>query len=256
MADACPANAVTSHVTRSDFGFGARYAALISTLVWSRRRRLPYCASPWRLMDHGANASALFELVGGPRYGPPATRSTAVVEDRHALLARANASTDAAAIADVRQHYWATPKPALRWYGGAAARHVAVHVRRGDVGDKLQRGRFTSNGLVAHCALTALRSFERARTHLHIFSEGTLADFGPLRKVWEPSRTFWHLNQPLADSFQHMVAADALVVAKSSLSDCAALLSRGRVFGAPPVGGQIRWMQRHFALHECLGSLK
>ena len=33
-------------------------------------------------------------------------------------------------------------------------------------------------------------------------------------------------------------------------------LAASLVFGTPPVGGQIRWMQRHFALRDCLGTLK
>ena len=34
---------------------------------------VPYCRSPWRAMEHGANATELFAFVGGDRYGPPAT---------------------------------------------------------------------------------------------------------------------------------------------------------------------------------------
>ena len=40
---------------------------------------VPYCRSPWRAMEHGANATQLFAFVGGDRYGPPATTVRGIV---------------------------------------------------------------------------------------------------------------------------------------------------------------------------------
>ena len=48
------------------------YSLALHPRVHSIFAGVPYCSSPWLAMEHGTNATELFALVGGDRYGPPA----------------------------------------------------------------------------------------------------------------------------------------------------------------------------------------
>ena len=48
------------------------YSLALHPRVHSIYAGVPYCSSPWLAMEHGTNATELFALVGGDRYGPPA----------------------------------------------------------------------------------------------------------------------------------------------------------------------------------------
>lgn len=237
----CPSNGVTS-APRTD-GFGAQYAAMASVYSWARRRRRPYCTSQWKAMEHptGSTPPALFHFVGGPAYGPPASNSTLGFSEQHMPLAMLRNRT-AAWHPDIRDFYHAAwPKPPLQWFAPGTF-NLAVHVRRGDVRMTTGHDRFMSNGLVAQCILGALSSLPRA-AGVHVFSQGERVDFGVLQKV---PRVQFHLNAPLALTFHHLVHADALVMAASTLSDMAAFLAAGRpkaqIFASPAAHGLLHYM--------------
>jgi hypothetical protein len=137
-------------------------------------------------------------------------------------------------------------------------------------------GRFTSNGITARCAWLAAqrvqnateaaspgRGGERHRASsdstrvsdvvIHIFSEGEPSEFGPLGRI-PGFRSQFHLSEPLDTTFHHLVSAHALVMARSTLSDMAALLSDGLLFApsnAQEGGGQIRYIHGHKNVNSC-----
>jgi len=248
---------------------------------------VPYCSSPWMEMAHGANASELFAFVGGGHYGPPATaapkalhrtlcslckprpsrsydpcvQATRVAADMHAPLAARTASAawrrrNATAWpwawerAQVARHYAnaTAPKPPLRWFGRRPA--VAMHVRRGDVtwGGRL-RARYVTNGRLAACAMAVLRTLPRTPPpDVHVFSEGAAVDFGPLQRV---PRVQFHLNGPIAPTFHHLVRADVLVLAHSTLSSAAASLSAAPLFGVRGEPPQLRYSYEGRTIRDC-----
>ncbi|KAL3913928.1 MAG: hypothetical protein SGPRY_007805 [Prymnesium sp.] len=119
---------------RSD-GFGAQYAAMMSTYSWASLNGLTYHITPWERMEHGVNASQMFAFVGGHLYGPPAVPSTKAATEKHAELARLHPRNQSIWHPLLREFYYATPKPQLLW--GRTKPHLAVHVRRGDVTPRL-----------------------------------------------------------------------------------------------------------------------
>ena len=144
---------------------------------------------------------------------------------------------DAAMRARARALYLAQPKPPLRHFGGADM-HVALHVRRGDLiaggvaAAAVWRDRLTSDGELAACAVRVRRSLPSVgpggdAVAWHVFSEGKAREFEPLRRAFEAAglgRLQLHLDEPIEETFHHLVMADALVVAKSSFSWAAAYL--------------------------------
>ena len=111
----------------------------------------------------------------------------------------------------MRNFYHSTPKPKLNWFGGNL-RHLAVHVRRGDVTPSLPQ-RWASDAQVKSCITHALHHMGGGpgSVKVHIFSEGTPDDFAAMRRITvhgvdiEPT---FHLNTDLLASFHHMVMAD------------------------------------------------
>ena len=203
--EACPpSNAVTS-AARMD-GFGAQFASLLSVYSWARRHGLRYCTSTWATMT-GARASELFAFVGGPLYGPPALNVTPRLVERHAILAsqpNRNAN-ESAWHPSARRFYHVAPKPTLRWFARTPGKHLAVHVRRGDVSHKSMSDRWLSNGLITLCVIHALGTLQRegraaaaggesptslprhdasAPWTVHIFSQGkSTSEFGSLQNL-------------------------------------------------------------------------
>ena len=181
ISGACAANAITCRGRRD--GFGAQFAAMVSVYSWAKWHSVPFCSSRWQAMEHGANASELFDFVGGEHYGPPATATTQAVTDKHMQLGarggtaawrRRNLTAWPRAWerSDVARHYAAGPKPALRHFV-AGRRAVVMHVRRGDVSWRRLPGRFTTNGRLALCALNVLRALPSPRRG--VYDENILA---------------------------------------------------------------------------------
>lgn len=84
---------------------------------------------------------------------------------------------------------------------------------------------------------------------VHVFSEGRPSDFGPLQRV---PRVHFHLNEPLPLTFHHLVRADAaLVLAHSTLSDVAAVLSDAPLYGVPGHAGQLRYAHEGREIAHC-----
>ena len=111
----------------------------------------------------------------------------------------------------LKEKYWSVSR--TRYDLGEKS--VAIHVRRGDVRCRMKR-RFTSNDTI--------RTLQRQLSGVgkfHLFSQGNPEDFR------EFDDTVLHLNEDPLDTFHHLVSADILIMAKSSFSYTAALLSNG-----------------------------
>jgi hypothetical protein len=106
-------------------------------------------------------------------------------------------------------------------YYSANQINVAVHIRRGDVTAEMFQ-RFTHFSSLK--AVIAKIRQSAANIHFHIFSEGAESDFSEL----EHSDTSMHISTPVLCAFRGLVTAQQLVMAKSSFSTAAAILSRSK----------------------------
>ncbi|MFO1183209.1 MAG: hypothetical protein U1E56_00315 [Bauldia sp.] len=108
---------------------------------------------------------------------------------------------------------------------------IAVHIRRGDVNALTSAARYTGNAILADRIRRLQQSCREAqlpfRTVVH--SQGRLDDF---RELAELGCEFRLDAKPL-DSLSELVAADVLVMAKSSYSYVAAMLCEGIVIYEP-----------------------
>lgn len=226
----CPWDGVTA-CCKGD-GFGAQYLALMSVFAFSLATNTTFCITPWSHVQHGVDsmddgngALGMFSFVGGHLYGPQAVSSTRRFDSLYSHFEDYANRTDA--IARIRSFYFATPKPHLHYYS-SGKKSIAVHVRRGDVTPKDVQ-RWTSIEMVSACVASVIKVFAGAPTAVHIFSDGTREQLSGL-DMYHPHL---HLRDNIKTAFHHMVQADVLIMAKSSLSGTAAILrSQGWNFQA------------------------
>lgn len=174
---------------------------MISVFAHAAVTNRTYCHTPWTYMDHSEGlgltghqlAKAMWKFVGGAALGPRAAPATPPQLHAHTEMdadagERWLRSTARTAASRVRQAYFgaAPSKPRLRLFNRTAhcGRHVALHVRAGDVsGDPNSSNvvRWTTPEAINDCVRVVLA---RVRTQLprgcgtpqlHVFSEARRA---------------------------------------------------------------------------------
>ena len=117
-------------------------------------------------------------------------------------------------------------------YGGGGKGYIAVHIRRGDVDET---GTFASRYTpdATYAALITQLVARHPGLPVVICSQGKRTDFGNCLAAdcqGSGAELHWLLDGELRETFHVLVSASALLVARSSLSYCAALLSEGTVY--------------------------
>ena len=222
-------------------GGGAQVHAVMSALLFSRANGIPYFHSPFEGISHGGNPKAFaaqweraFNLGLG---APKVPKRVPVISSEEFNQGYRGAPAIVAA-----QNFHSFAERNLGFYPALADElrdrvvlpprkfetpTIAVHIRRGDViGNAKYTHRLTDNALVLANIKHVLG--EHPHHRVLVFSEGTPADFGPLAEFCD-----FELNSDVFSTISAMIQADCLIMAKSSLSYVAGLLSRGSVYYEP-----------------------
>lgn len=231
-------------------GVGAQVHAVFSTMLFAKLYDLTYIHTPFTSIQHNAsgiedweNKWEHFFSIGT---GETAIRSaTAVLPTaqplRHPLLLwkkpgvlysvrNCHECTDLVPDqydlirTELQQKFFAgkefkTPP------GAGHIKHIAVHIRRGDVSSGMNSDRYTNVETIIQVLeqIFIFMSDNRIPYKLHIYSQGKAEEFA----LFDRYQPVMHLSENEYDSFFGLVSADILVMAKSSFSYAAALLSRG-----------------------------
>lgn len=230
-------------------GFGAQFHAQCSGVAYAERHGLAYVHTPMGPeMDeefHGwpSEDAADFDVFGGmatcsPRWEELDEAVRARVECRQYASEAHNASSEETGVyysaevrALLRRKYEATPKPGPPpACAGLSRGYCALHVRRGDVSASSHANRFTSDG--EYAGLVPLLARRHPGLPLVVFSQGRASDFGRIAEASAAAgcELHFYLDGSVRSTFHALVRANALLVARSSFSYAAALLSRGKVY--------------------------
>jgi hypothetical protein len=222
-------------------GGGAQVQAVMSAILFSRAVGVPYFHTPFKSMMHGnepkrfaarweeafnlgigaASVPAGVPIITGEAFNKQHGTTPAVVAQPY-FHSFADANPDFyRTIVDQFRAGLALPPRSF------ASPTIAVHVRRGDVvGRPAEANRVTDNDTVTRHIETALRDHPGYR--VVVFSQGVEADFQTLPKICE-----FELNSDIFWTISGLIQADCLIMAKSSLSYVAGLLSKGTVYYEP-----------------------
>jgi hypothetical protein len=128
---------------------------------------------------------------------------------------------------DLRAKYWRSPKAEIPSHRAASGFTIAVHLRRGDVTGTSNAHRYVRNEvMLRHIARLrrAMAPFGRPLT-INLYSEGIVADF----QAFADAGCNLHISEDAFETFHNMVTADILMIAHSSFSHLAGILSQGIV---------------------------
>ncbi len=120
-------------------------------------------------------------------------------------------------------------KPQLNHSAGSL--NIALHIRRGDVSANENAKRHTDNHTILNRLNYILKDLqtEKQNVSIHVYSQGDTSDFLEFQEIGAKL----HLNEDIFSTFHDLRSADVLIMSKSSLSYCAALLSTGRIIYDP-----------------------
>ncbi len=243
----CPSeNSITTEAQED--GFGAQYQAMIQVFAMSLHRNETYCHLRWTRMAHHMNASSMFDFVGGTYYGPEATEYTLRRERSNAnhFFRRERTFYIYLKARDIVRGYYNTARKREKteWYAdnadecfGNTTKHVALHMRRGDVNQEEWPDKWLPQSTELKCAEMVMKEINAAHstgcTQLHIMSEGKEADFAAF-KHFNPQ---YHLSQDALKTFHHMVKADVLILSPSTFSNTAGYINDGKLYSTRPIAG-------------------
>jgi hypothetical protein len=225
----------------------AQIQAVMSTILFARAAGLTYVHTPLRVVEHSKRNEdwarrweEFFSLGNGemPLDALPLGLRKVRVEYAQRIFKRRETLyviPQGHDFVDRYPHLYESLLPELRLRYFAAPKNVplhcepgmlniAVHLRRGDVSPDIPHfaSRFTPNRTVVRTIRQASSLLDRlgADYRVRIYSQGRPEDFGELADLGE-----LHLDECPFTTFHNLVMADLLVMAKSSFSYVAALLS-------------------------------
>lgn len=225
-------------------GLGAQVMARLSTRIFAGVRGIRYFHTPLQSLDHtpsdvpAAGWSARWEsflnyAAGAPPVPDMPLTAVPKIHRRRLLSGRLYSVKQCHKITDrlpqewhalrdtLRANYHATPKPAVPGDGRPV---LAVHVRRGDVaGDGENQNRFTPLDAVSRRIDLALAR-HGGPLAVQVHSQGSAEDFTVLADRFSATL---HLDGDEFETFHALASAEALVMAKSSFSYLAGLISTG-----------------------------
>jgi len=107
--------------------------------------------------------------------------------------------------------------------------NVAVHIRRTNQIDTSIENRIENDLYYLKVMQNIREKYNDKNLLFHIYSQGDISKF----ECYINDDVVFHLDEDLMDTFIGLVAAEALVTSKSSLSYTAAILSEGEIYYLP-----------------------
>lgn len=239
---------ITNNTSEPD-GFGSQFQETLATIVYAELSYKRFVYSPMTSLDHNYDGdpnflSSLESMIAVDLVYPEIDNLEKKVRDgvekypRHQLKSYLDDHMDMAAevLAPMRAVFREQNK---KWAIEASGNSiVAVHVRRTNPhDDQLPETDLIGRYIDDEYYLGAMEFIKRQLKDkgkkppvFYIYSQGKVEDF----KVYQTKEgAILKINAPLVETFSQMVLADCLIMAPSSLSQAAALLSEGTVVYKP-----------------------
>jgi len=228
-------------------GFGAQFLFIISAVVDAELHNNRFVYTPFKTMEHNydndsdflAKKEWLINFIDNFERHTTGTAIVAPQLDQYFYHKdKLVKFVQSAAFKKIKTIFRANKN--INNYFNPERFNIAVHVRRPNSHDTRLDGADTPDDVFV-TIINKLRAIYSAKNPLfHVYTQGTSENF----KNFNAPDIMLHLNEPIEDSFTAMVFADALVVAKSTFSYVACLLSDGAIYQIPFPGAKLpHWIQ-------------
>jgi hypothetical protein len=233
---------VVTNPSKSNDGFGENFKLLIYSVLFAELHGCKFLYTPFKEMEHNYDQDPtylikkerLVNFIGNFEQASQDQNQRPYVLDTFELLRfyhnNIQRCVESRSMQLIKELFRANKSDPF----DKSYTNIAIHIRRMNIQDY---NRTNDNAVVLRgmdvpddLYLTTIAQFEQQKgdkpVRIHIFSQGKESDFEMYRK----NNVVLHLNENLDDTFTQMVYAEALLMAPSALSYCAALLSRGTVY--------------------------
>lgn len=203
-------------------GFGAQYLSIITGIAWCNYNNHNYIHSKITQLEHNLNVEKMNEFMGIPE-----NKNNDEIDIMEPYIYDVMYSSEPdkyyteKTLNLIRNYYYSNKKIKI-----IDKKSIYIHIRRGDV-DKNNKKRGNTNDFYLELIQKLKKKYKNYQ--IIIESEGNLNDFKELHNL----NIQFNLNNNIEDTFQNFVSAQILVIAKSALSYCAALLNKNIVYYIP-----------------------
>ena len=214
-------------------GFGSQFQAIIASVIYAELRNKKFVYTPFQKMEHNYNGDPdfltkkeeLINFIGNFELNKDGVISDIYFKgffDEH-VAECANSQ----ALKKIKKIFRANKK--IDNYFNNNNLNIAIHLRRPNLHDNRITGADTPDYVFLNIINFLRLIYSSQNPLIHIYSQGDVENF----KTFTAPDIVLHLNEELEDTFLAMVVADVLVVAPSSFSYTAGLLSDGTVYYIP-----------------------
>ena len=240
---------------RSD-GFGAQFQTIIISAMYAELHNLNYVYTPFSKVEHNYNNDPSF--VGKKEwlinfldnFERNINNSVKQVTDYKFMIDYFESNLVKSVQSDVLKKIktvFRANKNSDTWFDKRYF-NIAIHVRRSNLHDIGLERTSISDDLLLKTIRKLRDQYAHKNPLFHFYSQGKQRWF----KLYKARDVLFHLDESTEDTFISMVLADALVMAPSSFSYTAGILSNGTIyyipFWHPPLP---HWISVHNFLNEC-----
>jgi hypothetical protein len=224
-----------TNISQTD-GFGSQFQNIIATILYAENTNITFVYNPITQIEHNYNNKSDFinnieELMNlKNNYIAAKTivkKQLHYVQNAKSILdANIDLYINSESCKRIKNIFW---KNKDKNFFNNNKINIAVHVRRPNSHDNRLDGANTNDKFYLD-VINKIRDKNKGSDLLfHIYSQGLEADFSQYKN----DDTILYINTDIISTFIGMVAANILVLSRSSLSYTAALLSDGEIYYNP-----------------------
>jgi len=222
-----------THIIKSD-GFGSQYQGILITYLYCKMNGLKYIYSPLCSVEHNYDGDEKFieklENLMNIKNNIENNDSTAQIlhntNTYPCFEQKIDDYCDNEHLQFIKDCFWQNKE---RDYYKNNKINIAIHIRRPNIHDNRIDGTNTPNSHYLQIIDSIRNKYNDENILFHIYSQGNMSDFNDFVN----DDVCFYLNHDIVETFIGLVAADVLVMSRSSLSYISGLLSDGEIYYLP-----------------------
>ena len=213
-------------------GFGAQYQTIINTILYCKKMDKIFVYTPINSIEHNYDNDSLFLQKVENMMNIKIYKTVYEIEKSNVSTLHGNTALNFfdknmnnldTEISEIKKDFWQNNEKSCFKNDFF---NIAVHIRRPNKVDIRLNGSDTPDKYYLDKINNLRQKYKEKKILFHIYSQGELSNFDK----YISDDTILKINMNIFDTFTEMVAADALIMSRSSFSYSAAVLSDGDIY--------------------------